>query len=484
MPSKSSNKTSSSRSKKPSIETSPIKHDSGSTLVSAMKIFGVLIILTFFLVSGLFVFAIVEPESSLGKWVDNDSPIADYFSLNNTSNNDNNNSTTSPSLINNTVEEPKSTSPVNDLLGLNVANEGVTFANPTGSLTVSETVEKVLPSVVSIRVSSQGSMFGSASAGSGYFVTQDGLIVTNKHVIALACSNNVGEINITGLTHDQKAYNLELLSVDPIEDIAILRAEKENDSETFPAVEIANSQTLKLGNEVIAIGNTLGELQNTVTKGIVSGLDRSLGQDTPFDSCTGRATLPESLIQTDAAINQGNSGGPLFNASGQLIGMNTYGIPNAQNIGLAIPSVRIRAALDSYLENGIIVRPRLGILSTSITPLDAIENDWLPVDYGELIFSGSLDSSPISEGSAADEAGLKNGDIILEVNGNRIQANNNDPSPLRSVILNLQSGNNITLLVLRSTGIEDNTFIYENEPELIEVTLGGTSFELNQFNEN
>ena len=487
MPKKSSISSSSSTPSPSKVNITPTVKSSQENLRSSLKIFAVLLVLSMFVLSGLFIYAIIEPQSAVGKYIDTQSPVADLLSLGNDKSKPTSPDTTT--TINSNEENSNSAeekpSPVNQILGLDTEPENFAFASVAGSMTVTETVEKVLPSVISIRVS-QGreNVFGAASAGSGFFVSTDGLIVTNKHVISLACGTGGRGVTINGLTQDQKAYNLELLSVDPIEDIAILRALPEEEDVQFPALEIADSSTLQLGSEVIAIGNTLGALQNTVTKGIVSGLDRTLGGETPFDECTRRTTLPESLIQTDAAINQGNSGGPLFNASGQLIGMNTYGIPQAQNIGLAIPSVRIRAALQSYQKNGQIVRPRLGILSSSITPIDKAENEWLPVDYGELIFGGSFGTSAITPGSAADEAGLSEGDIILEVNGNRIQASSSTPSPLRSVILNLQAEDNITLTVLKATGSESGVFQYADEPTTVDVTLGGTSFELTNAQEN
>ncbi len=440
-------------------------------LKSLLQFIGLIILLTAFLVVGLLVYVIVDSDSRLSRFVANNTPIERIITLQNDPSED---SSSTPSTTQ--EEEPKA---VNNLLGLNLDNDnGLAFADAESNLTIAEAVEKVLPSVISIRVSSNNSFntLQQSAAGSGYFVSEDGLIVTNKHVISFACNNNSGA-NITGLTHDQQAYSLELLSVDPIEDIAILRATGE-EGMAFTPVSFFDSRQAKLGTEVIAIGNTLGQLQNTVTKGIVSGLDRSLGNESPVDECTGQRTTPESLIQTDAAINQGNSGGPLFNSSGLLLGMNTYGIPSAQNIGLAIPSVRIKAALESFLENGEIIRPRLGILSRPITPLDKKEFDWLPVDFGELVFGGAGNTQAVTPDSAAALAGIKEGDIILEINGNKIQSSANDPSPLRSIILNLQEGDNINLKILRSTEFRDNQFFYESEPSTIDVTLGGINYNL------
>lgn len=442
-----------------------------------LNFLGLLIILVVFLFVGLLVYVIVDSDSRLSELAVNNTPLQNIITLQNEPSEDNN----TPITTNTPEEEPKA---VNNLLGLNLDNDnGLAFADPESNLTVSEAIERVLPSVISIRVSASDAFnpLQQSAAGSGYFVSEDGLIVTNKHVISFAC-NNTNNVSITGLTYDQEAYSLELLSVDPIEDIAILRATSDQDTQ-FTPVEFFDSRQAKLGTEVIAIGNTLGQLQNTVTKGIVSGLDRSLGNESPLDECTGQRTTPESLIQTDAAINQGNSGGPLFNSSGLLLGMNTYGIPSAQNIGLAIPSVRIKAALESFLQNGEIIRPRLGILSRPLTPLDKKEFDWLPVDYGELIFGGG-NTQAITPNSAADNAGIKEGDIILEVNGNILESSASNPSPLRSIILNLQEGDTINLKLLKSTGFDNGEFNYESEPTTVDVTLGGINYDLPGINEN
>jgi S1-C subfamily serine protease len=472
---KSTNKLPKSTKIDTSITTSKAK-GGVKGVVTLAKVFGSAIVLAAFIISGLFVYVIVERDSSFSKWVDNSSPLSNYFSLNN-------DETQNNIQTNAEIQAQPDPNTVNQILGLDVqeGTTGLAFAKPENNLTITKTIEKVLPSVISIRVSqsTSNSPFGPQTAGSGYFVSEDGLIITNKHVVGLACNQPNGAITITGLTQDQKAYDLELLSVDPIEDIAILRANKNAPEDTFPSIEIADSRELQLGTEVIAIGNTLGQLQNTVTTGIVSGLDRSLSPEGfPADECTGGATVPESLIQTDAAISQGNSGGPLFNSSGQLIGMNTYGIPSGQNIGLAIPSVRIQAALQSYNKNDKIVRPRLGIYSRPITPVDEKEYKWLPVDYGEFIFADRANTSAVDPESAAAKAGLKEGDIILEVNGNKLQATTNEPTPLRSAILNLQAQDNIGLTVLKSKGNENGVFTYEENPTQINVTLGGTSFDL------
>jgi serine protease Do len=475
---------------KSTIQSNP-KNKNTNNLRQFGRLIVIIIVLSMFTLIGVFLYIIVNSNSNFSKWAVKNSPLNNYLSLDS-----NQASKNSISIDNKSVEKTTNTTkPVNDILGLTNNNDnGVSFSNPTGNLTVSQTVDKVLPSVVSIQVTiptqdifSKSGNGGGTAAGTGYFVSKDGLIITNKHVISFACNTrNNSTAKISGLTHDQKAYELELLTVDPIEDIAILKVKNTDLSAVFPAVEISDSSKIKLGSEVLAVGNTLGELQNTVTRGIVSGLDRSLNTNGEVlkDSCTGRSITPESLIQTDAAINQGNSGGPLFNSNGQLIAMNTYGIPDAQNIGLAIPSARIKSALESYLKNQKIIRPRIGIVSKSLTPIDKQSYNWLPTDFGEIIYSGKPNISAIIPDSAAAKAGLKDGDIVLSINGNELRATSQNPSPLLTTILSLNAGDNIELSVLKATKQNGNGYEYEKTPQAIKVELGGTSYDIksNQLN--
>jgi S1-C subfamily serine protease len=351
-----------------------------------------------------------------------------------------------------------------------------TFKKPPEAKTTVEIINEVLPSVLSISVQrpDSGGLAGqSLVAGTGFIVSEEGLVVTNKHVISPQCQ--FGEtVEILASNQDHDIYKLRLLTVDPIYDIAVL--EIQNPPQGLVPVSFSNSENLQLGSEVIAVGNTLGELQNTVTQGIISGLSRSLDTDL-VDECTNSPVFADGLIQTDAAINQGNSGGPLFDASGQIVGMNTFGTQGAENVGLAIPSNAIVSALNSYRENNVIERPKLGIFSRSITPLLEDEESWLPVDYGEIIIAPQGQRA-VEKGSSADLAGLEEGDIILEINDTPIEATQSNPSPLRRALLNFEPGDTIKMTILKNVGTRLDGFEYESQSTEVNTELGKIVFDI------
>jgi S1-C subfamily serine protease len=421
-----------------------------------------IVTLTILLIASIFGFVILNKESRFSQWVVDSSFLGNYIKLNN-----------------NALKEQKKSEPqlANNLLGLNPSGSDIYQFSPSEkSMPVVEVINKVLPSVLSITVSPLGnnSLQEGKAAGTGYIIDSKGLVITNKHVISQACSGQ--EISIVGVNSKDKSYTLELLSVDPIDDIAILKINDKSETE-FPALTFADSNLVKLGTEVVAIGNALGSLSNTVTKGIVSGLNREIPISTQqiIDECTGSQTIPEGLIQTDAAINKGNSGGPLFNSSGLIIGMNTYGT-GGENIGLAIPSTRILSALNSFQKNGKIIRPRLGVSSQTITDSLKKRNPWLPSSTGEIIYNNG--QNPIVKDSAAEKSGLKEGDIILAVNGTKLEKNESEIPPLKRVLQNFQSGDTIELTVIKSTEKTQNKFNYTGKEEKISVQLGGQSFDI------
>ncbi len=243
--------------------------------------------------------------------------------------------------------------------------------------------------------------------GTGFLISsQDGLILTNKHVV----SDEGSEYMV--VTNNGDEYKAQVLASDPFNDIAIIKVEAVD----LPEVELGDSDELQMGQTVIAIGNALGEYRNTVTKGVISGVGRRVvAGDT-----SGRSEVLENVIQTDAAINFGNSGGPLINARGEVIGINTAISSQGQLIGFAIPINQAKYAIESVKKYGKIIRPFLGVRYILINKEIAKKNN-LSIDYGALIVRGSQPGDlAIIPGSPADKADLEENDIILEVDEVRI----------------------------------------------------------------
>jgi S1-C subfamily serine protease len=300
------------------------------------------------------------------------------------------------------------------------------------SSAVIDAVKKVGPSVVSILTTSNvmdfwGDIIKQKGGGSGFIITSDGLILTNKHVV-----ENTGELTV--ITRDGKSYKATVKATDPFNDLAVISIEAKN----LPVVELGDSDKLEVGQYVIAIGNALGEFQNTVTVGVVSAKGRTLEAE---------GERLEDMIQTDAAINQGNSGGPLVNLKGQVVGVNTAMASGAENIGFALPINTAKYAIESVKKSGKIIRPYIGIRYLVITKEIATINK-LPVDYGVLISRGkTLGETAIVQNSPADKAGLKEGDIITALNDQKIDENKSLPSILQQY----KPGDTVELTVLRDS---------------------------------
>lgn len=267
--------------------------------------------------------------------------------------------------------------------------------------------------------------------GSGFIVSPDGYILTSAHVVADP------EADYTVIFEPKKKYQAKVISRDPINDIAILKINAKN----LPYLELGDSDKIELGEPVIAVGNALGEFHDTVSAGIISGMSRAI---TAYGGLMERAAQLRGLIQTDAAINPGNSGGPLVNMEGKVIGINTAMVMGAQNIGFAIPINYAKRDLEEVMKYGKIRRPFLGVryivLNKEIAQLHK-----LPKDYGALIVRESLGEEAVVKGSAADKAGLKEYDIILELNGEKIEEKN----PLANILQKYKIGDEITLKVFR-----------------------------------
>jgi serine protease Do len=279
--------------------------------------------------------------------------------------------------------------------------------------------------------------------GSGFLVSSDGLIVTNKHVV------DQKNATYTVSTNDGKKYTAKVIARDPVLDIALIKITPPV-GVTFPYLSLGDSDTLQLGQSVIAIGNALGEYRNTVSVGVVSGLARSI---TAGDE-SGNSEVLDHVIQTDAAINLGNSGGPLLNLNGEVIGVNVALAQGSQNIAFALPINSVEGAIESVEKTGKIIRPYLGL---RYVPIDAAmkEANNLSVDYGVLVKAGAKASDlAVIPDSPADKAGIVSNDIILDVDGVKID----DTNSLSDIIRGKSVGQVIALTILHK-GVQKNVSV-------------------------
>ena len=319
-----------------------------------------------------------------------------------------------------------------------------------------EAVKRVAPSVVSIVISKylpkikgiypspffNPFFFGDVEegakekikvgGGSGFIVHPDGLILTNKHVVFDP------DAEYTALTIDGQEYPAKVISRDPINDIAVLKIQTRG----LPSVRLGNSSKLELGQTVIAIGNALGMFSNTVSKGIISGLSRSisasLGEKGAMEHLRG-------VLQTDVAINQGNSGGPLINLDGEVVGINTAIIYGAQNIGFSIPINWAKQDLEDIIKHGRIIKPFIGLQYVMLNK-ELQKKYSLPMDFGAMVVRDHTPGSvAIVPGSPAEKAGVKENDVILELNGEKLT----EQSDFSDKVQNFKVGDEIELAVMR-----------------------------------
>lgn len=295
---------------------------------------------------------------------------------------------------------------------------------------VIDVVEKASPSVVSVLEKSvvydffRGPVSQEASIGTGFVIEKD-TIVTNRHVVADT------KASYTVVNNDGNRYPVLQVSRDPLNDLAILKIENGN----FPVLTMGDSDVIKVGQTVIAIGNALGRFANTVTKGVVSGIGRGI----TASSGLGQYQQIEDVIQTDAALNPGNSGGPLLNLSGQVIGVNVAIGQGTENIGFAIPVNYVKELYANFKEGKLVSRSYLGVYHITITKGIAKEQN-LP--EGAFVRDVVL-------GSAADEAGVKPNDIITAIGETKITQENT----LGKVILQHKVGDKVALTVWRNEKI-------------------------------
>jgi serine protease Do len=305
---------------------------------------------------------------------------------------------------------------------------------------VIDVAEKVSPSVVTVAIQTpqrrvlEFSPFGGLrqrveegqqrDIGTGFVVSENGLIITNKHVVANT------EATYTVVTKDGTEFEVQQVSRDHSNDLAILRI----DANGLTPVELGDSEGLRAGQFVIAIGTALGEFRHTVTTGVISGLGRGITAGSVFQGYVERL---DDVIQTDAAINPGNSGGPLLDSSGRVIGVNVAVAAGAENIGFAIPINIVKDALSQFEQTGNFAsKPYLGVEYQMITAQSAILND---VPQGAYVVN-------VINGSPAANAGIRTDDIIITMDGESLK---DSEGGLAEVIAKKRPGQRVNLEVWR-----------------------------------
>lgn len=322
---------------------------------------------------------------------------------------------------------------------------------------IAKTVGDSVVSITATQGSTTGSLYGffgggsSKYAGTGIIISADGLILTNRHVIpsgttgvnvTLADGTEFSNVKIVGRTSNSDSL-----------DVAFLKIQNLGTRKLKPAI-LGDSSRMQVGDNVVAIGNALGQFQNTVTSGIISGYGRSVQAS---DSTGTVSENLDDLFQTDAAINEGNSGGPLVNLSGQVIGINTAIASDSQSIGFAIPINDVAGLIKSVQQTGTLQRPYLGVMYVPITS-DVVQQYNLGTSQGAYIpYSKDIGQSTVKSGGPASEAGVKEGDIITKVDGISI----NQSTSLTSVLDKSSVGQKIVLTIVRG-----------NKTITLDVTLG------------
>lgn len=267
--------------------------------------------------------------------------------------------------------------------------------------------------------------------GSGFIVSSDGYVLTCSHVVGDP------EAEYTVIVDPKRKYPAKVLARDPLVDVAILKIEGKD----FPCLELGDSEKVEVGETVVAVGNPLGEFDDTLSAGIVSGLSRKI---TAHGGMFFKAANLRGLIQTDAAINPGNSGGPLVDIEGKAIGVNTAMVMGAQNIGFAIPIGYAKKILEEVMKFGKIRRPFLGARYVILNKEISKANN-LPIDHGALIVRENFGEPAVIEGTTADKAGLKEYDLILVAGGKKI----NEDCSLGDILGEHEIGDEVLFKVLR-----------------------------------
>jgi serine protease Do len=308
-------------------------------------------------------------------------------------------------------------------------------------------VQKVLPAVVNVTTDVfQPDQFGGAQGqgvGTGFIVGSDGVIVTNCHVVEQAT-----RISVFTSADKPVRYDARVIGGDCLHDVAVLKV----DATGLPTVPLGDSSSLVLGQPVVAIGYALAlEGGPTVTSGIVSSLDRTIqARDPGCMVCRNGVRTYSNVVQTDAAINHGNSGGPLVNMQGQVVGINSAGADTAENIGFAIAIDSVSSAIEQAIANPLAPSAYLGVSTQSVSPTLAFQLN-LPVDHGAYVLATT------SDGPAAD-AGIKDGDVIVALNGTDVST----ADDLGNVLAGLHPGQTVTVQAVEPSG----------QTKTVNVTLG------------
>jgi serine protease Do len=322
--------------------------------------------------------------------------------------------------------------PIQQILPANNANPNQTLVlnNTDIETAITQSVQRVGPAVVTVvgTVPGQMTVFGLTGdgtvSGSGFFISENGYLLTNNHVV-----DGTKEVKI--VLSDGTEQKATIVSTDQYSDIAVLKTDGK-----VPAVAtLGNSDKLDPGESVIAIGSPLGNFKNTVTVGVVSATGRSID--------TGNGYQIEDLIQTDAAINHGNSGGPLVNLAGEVIGINTLVVRNtnsgdvAEGLGFAIPVNTAQAIAQQIIQQGYFARPYIGISFQPVNPNIAARYN-LPAQWGVYIMK-------VADNSPASAAGLQQGDIVTKVGDVTLD----ETHSYVNTLFTFKPGDQVTLTVMR-----------------------------------
>jgi S1-C subfamily serine protease len=303
-----------------------------------------------------------------------------------------------------------------------------------GDEPVAAVVERVLPSVVNVTTDVFQAGGGEGrGVGTGFIVDPSGVIVTNCHVV-----EGASRITVFTSAEEPDEYPARVIGGDCLHDLAVLQV----DAEGLPTVELGRSQGLRLGQQVVALGYALAlEGGPSVTTGIVSSLDRTIRAPDPgCQVCPNGIRTYESAIQTDAAINRGNSGGPLVDMEGRVVGINSAGNDAAENIGFAIAIDSVRASIEQAVTDPLSPQAYLGVSTQAVTPDLALQLN-LPVSEGALV------AATLGDGPAAG-AGIRDGDVIRAIDGDDVRT----PNDVGDVLSGLDPGQVVEVEVVRPDG--------------------------------